>query len=153
MYLRQDLGIFITDSKNWPISNISLSLVANLCPTLATPWTVACQATPLSMGFSRQEYWSGLHFLLQRIFPTQESKRGLLHYQLRYEESPYLTYFPVRDTIFECLNSPLRGKDMGGVLDKEQTKEKERTKIRPKGTHPFVRWRDKGYFVSEKTGR
>ena len=25
----------------------------------ATPWTAACQA-PLSMGFSRQEYWSGL---------------------------------------------------------------------------------------------
>ena len=24
----------------------------------ATPWTVACQA-PLSMGFSRQEYWRG----------------------------------------------------------------------------------------------
>ena len=27
----------------------------------ATPWTVACQA-PLSVGFSRQEYWSGLPF-------------------------------------------------------------------------------------------
>ena len=27
----------------------------------ATPWTVAHQA-PLSMGFSRQEYWSGLPF-------------------------------------------------------------------------------------------
>ena len=27
----------------------------------ATPWTTACQA-PLSMGFSRQEYWSGLPF-------------------------------------------------------------------------------------------
>ena len=27
----------------------------------ATPWTVACQA-PLSMGFSRHEYWSGLPF-------------------------------------------------------------------------------------------
>ena len=26
---------------------------------LATPWTVAHQA-PLSMGFSRQEYWSGV---------------------------------------------------------------------------------------------
>ena len=26
-----------------------------------TPWTVACQA-PLSMGFSRQEYWSGVPF-------------------------------------------------------------------------------------------
>ena len=27
----------------------------------ATPWTVAHQA-PLSMGFSRQEYWSGFPF-------------------------------------------------------------------------------------------
>ena len=26
-----------------------------------TPWTVACQ-DPLSMGFSKQEYWSGLPF-------------------------------------------------------------------------------------------
>ena len=30
-------------------------LVAKLCPTLATPWTVAHQ-TPQSMGFFRQEY-------------------------------------------------------------------------------------------------
>ena len=36
-------------------------LVAKMCPTLATPWTVARQP-PLSMGFSRQEYWSGLLF-------------------------------------------------------------------------------------------
>ena len=34
---------------------------AQLCPTLETPWTAACQA-PLSMAFSRQEYWSGLPF-------------------------------------------------------------------------------------------
>ena len=31
-----------------------------------TPWTVACQAL-LSMEFSRQEYWSGCHFLLPGI--------------------------------------------------------------------------------------
>ena len=30
-----------------------------LCPVLGTPCTIVCQA-PLSMGFSRQEYWSGL---------------------------------------------------------------------------------------------
>lgn len=30
--------------------------------TLVTPWAVAHQ-TPLSMGFSRPEYWSGLPFL------------------------------------------------------------------------------------------
>ena len=32
-----------------------------LCQTLVTPWTIACQA-PLSMGFSSQEYWSRLPF-------------------------------------------------------------------------------------------
>ena len=36
-------------------------LVAKSCLTLATPRTVVCQV-PLSMGFSRQEYWSGLPF-------------------------------------------------------------------------------------------
>ena len=44
----------------------------------ATPWTVAYQAPP-SMGFSRQGYWSGFHFLLQGIFLTQGSNPGLLH--------------------------------------------------------------------------
>ena len=33
-----------------------------LCLTLCNPWAVARQA-PLSMGFSEQEYWSGLPFL------------------------------------------------------------------------------------------
>ena len=37
----------------------SESEVAQSCPTVATPWTAAYQAPP-SMGFSRQEYWSGL---------------------------------------------------------------------------------------------
>ena len=31
---------------------------------LATPWTAAYQAPPPSMGFSRQECWSGCHCLL-----------------------------------------------------------------------------------------
>ena len=38
-----------------------MSEVTQSCPTLAASWTVAHQA-PLSMGFSRQEYWSGLPF-------------------------------------------------------------------------------------------
>ena len=37
---------------------LSHSVVSNY---FATPWTVAHQA-PLSMGFPRQEYWSGLSF-------------------------------------------------------------------------------------------
>ena len=98
----------------------------------STPWTAACQV-PLSMGFPRQEYCSGLLclppgdlpnpgikpscpalqedslpseppekpkntgvgslFLLQGIFPIQESNWGLLHcrrilYQLSHKGSP-----------------------------------------------------------------
>ena len=36
-------------------------LVTRSCLTVKIPWTVAHQA-PLSMGFSRQKYWSGLPF-------------------------------------------------------------------------------------------
>ena len=57
-----------------------------------TPWTVAYQA-PQSMEFSRQEYWSGLPFLLQGIFLTQGSNLCLLHYRqmlyhLSHQRSP-----------------------------------------------------------------
>ena len=43
-----------------------------------TPCTVAYQPPP-SMGFSRQEYWSGLPFPSPGIFLTQGSNPGLLH--------------------------------------------------------------------------
>ena len=49
-----------------------------LRPTLCDLMAVAHQAL-LSMGFSRQKYWSGLHVLLQGIFLTQGWNPGLLH--------------------------------------------------------------------------
>ena len=52
-----------------------------MCPTLATPCTLTCQA-PLSTGFPRQEYWSGLSFLPQGIFPTKGSYLHLLPWQM-----------------------------------------------------------------------
>ena len=42
------------------------------------PWTVAYQA-PLSMGFSRQEYWSGVPFPFPGDLPDQGLNLGLLH--------------------------------------------------------------------------
>ena len=48
----------------------------------ATPWTAACQAPP-SMGFSRQEYWSGVPLpsprdvllkIIKRRFPLLKRK-------------------------------------------------------------------------------
>ena len=49
--------------------DISMHLITRVCACsvichvqhFVTPWTVVCQA-PLSMEFSRQEYWSGLPF-------------------------------------------------------------------------------------------
>ena len=41
---------------------------ALLCLTLVTPWTVPHQ-TALSMGFPRQEYWSGLPFPIPGDLP------------------------------------------------------------------------------------
>ena len=52
---------------NMPDIPLPLGRMSMLCYVLShiwlfvTPWTTACQA-PLSMGFSRQEYWSGLSF-------------------------------------------------------------------------------------------
>ena len=48
--------------------------------SFATAWAIAPQAL-LSMGFPRQEYWSGCHFLLQGIFLDQGLNPCLLHYQ------------------------------------------------------------------------
>ena len=43
-------------------------LATQSCPALETSWTVTHQA-PLFMGFFRQDYWSGLPFLLQGNLP------------------------------------------------------------------------------------
>jgi len=68
-----------------------LCLVTQLCPTLATPWTIAHQI-PLSMGIlqARILEWVAL---FRRIFPTQGSNPGLPHcrqilYQLSHQGSP-----------------------------------------------------------------
>ena len=45
--------------------SVSRSVVSNS----ATPWTIAHQA-PLSMRFSRQEYWSGLPFPSPGVLPN-----------------------------------------------------------------------------------
>ena len=51
--------------------NRIICLVAKSCLTPCALWTVACQA-PLSMGFFRQEYWSGLPFPSPRDLPDPE---------------------------------------------------------------------------------
>ena len=57
-----------------------------------TPWTAGLQA-PLSMGFPRQEYWSGLPCPPPGIFPTQGSNPGLLQL-LHYRQAGSLPLTP-----------------------------------------------------------
>ena len=48
--------------ESWTIKKAeSENEVSQSCPTFCDRWTVAHQAPP-SMGFSKQEYWSGLPF-------------------------------------------------------------------------------------------
>ena len=54
------VAISFSSAWKWKVKVKSLSHVR----LFATPWTAVYQA-PLSMGFSRQEYWSGCHCLLQ----------------------------------------------------------------------------------------
>ena len=49
------VAISFSNACKWKVKGKSLSYAW----LLATPWTAAFQA-PLSMGFSRQEYWSGV---------------------------------------------------------------------------------------------
>ena len=79
-------------AKRFPVSSMSVHVlifhsfygwimcvwVTQSCPTLVIPWTVACQS-PLSMGFSRQEYWSGLSFSPPGDFPNPRNRTQVSH--------------------------------------------------------------------------
>ena len=73
--------------------------------SFVTPWAEARQA-PLSMGFSRQDCWSGLHFLLPGVFPTRGLKPHLLHCQVAslpriHPGSPYSMLFLELSCLFD----------------------------------------------------
>ena len=64
-------------SFNHLFASVNLEIVAiqalSHVQLFATPWTIARQI-PLSMGFPRQEYWSGLPFPSSGDLPTQGSR-------------------------------------------------------------------------------
>ena len=77
----------------------SVALIVIVCKALSrvrlfeTPWTVAHQA-PLSMGFSRQGYWSGLLFPSSGDLPNTEIEFG----SHAFEASSLLTEPPGKPT-------------------------------------------------------
>ena len=74
-----------------------------ISPTLLTPWTVARQA-PRSMGFSRQEYWSGLPFPSPGDLPDPGIEPALASRFFTAEPpgKPYITYiFTTHEDVYD----------------------------------------------------
>ena len=59
----------------------SESEVAQSCPTLSNPMDCSLLAPP-SMGFSRQEYWSGVPFI---AFSEKEILKGAKKHHIKYD--------------------------------------------------------------------
>ena len=87
----------ILNNCQWNHSPKFLSFFFN-CSAYAQSWTVAHQA-PLSMGFSRQEYWSGWSFPSPGNFPNPEIEprsptlQEILYHSATWEAPTYATSF------------------------------------------------------------
>ena len=85
---------YVFSSSSLP-EKVKVKLLSHV-QLFVTPWTVAYHAPP-SMGFSRQEYWSGLPFPSPEDLPNP-GILGLLHcrqmlHHLSHQGSPYLSAF------------------------------------------------------------
>ena len=65
------------EGRDWHVCTVSVLSRFNRFWLFVTPWTVACQA-PLSVGFSRQEYWNGLPCPLPGDLPCPGTELHLL---------------------------------------------------------------------------
>ena len=70
------------------VQSLEVKLLSHV-QLFVTPWTVAHQA-PLSLGFSRQEYWSGMPFPSPGYLPNPgiESRSPALQAEALTSESP-----------------------------------------------------------------
>ena len=92
-------------------------LAAQSCPTLCDPMDCS---PPDSMGFSRQEYWSGLPFPFPGVFPTQGSSPGVLHgrpilFPLSHQESAFLSWTLLKKWVYMifCFKREKKKKKLG----------------------------------------
>ena len=99
------------------------SVMSTLCDTIDLAHQV-----PLPMEFSRQEYWRGCYFLLQRIFPIHGSNSCLLH----------LLHWQVGSLPLSHLGSPRESIEIIGNSHHLQGW-KQREKVRPLGFRSLER--------------
>ena len=99
LYIPDMQGFFNISKSVIVIYHAVLCLVAQLCLTLWTPWTVAAILL-CPWNSAGKNTGMGCYFLLQGIFPNQELNLGLLYcrhilYQLSQQGSPERTYLNI----------------------------------------------------------
>ena len=87
-------------------------MCAQSCPTLATPWTVACQA-PLSMGFCRQEYWSGV--------PLPSPNTSLVHINSSHSKSRLQRLYQLSSHPYPLPSIPKSGLPVNSNISAQQS--------------------------------
>ena len=95
---------------------MKLKVLVSCVRLFAAPWTIARQAS-LSMGFSRQEYWSGYPFLSSRAFPHSGIKPRSP--ALQADSLPSESESEVAQsclTLFDPIDSNLPGSAVHGIL-------------------------------------
>ena len=85
-------------------------LLSHIC-LFATPWIIACQA-PLSMEFSRQEYWKGLLFLPPGDLPN--GGLNLCHLWLLHWHPPQHSWPPMN--IYARISQPQQHGHLGQMI-------------------------------------
>ena len=84
------VAISFSNAWKWKVKVKSLSRAR----PLATPWTTAYQAPP-SMGFSRQEYWSGVP-----LPSLNENGQGLVNWETFWLKDCSTSWRQVRDIVY-----------------------------------------------------
>ena len=106
--------ISFSNAWKWKVKGKSLSRVR----LLATTWTAAYQA-PSSMGFSRQEYWSGLLLLSPYMIDIDSNLKPLLWFtrsHMIWPLSCFLHLLPNNSSPFSLCSSPLTFQLFLGLL-------------------------------------
>ena len=111
----------------------SCSLVAKLSLTLCDPMDCRLSASSVQ-GLSRHEFWSGLHFLLQEIIPTQGSNLYLLQWQA---DSLPLSH---QGHVLRNFRIPKRYRKFLRFIDKIKRYYLHRNKIRMTSVFSYATW-------------
>ena len=107
-YILRSCSVSANESvgRTWLLEREGIASMFSCARLFTTPWTVASQA-PLSVGFSKQEYWSGLPFPSPGDLQTQGSNPCLLRcrwvlYQWATREGPHTLLKRIWSSLSHC---------------------------------------------------